>query len=214
MVSLDTLAAFAVASAVLVIIPGPSLMFIIGRALQLGRRGALLTVLGNALGLAVVIVLVGVGLGAVLAASAAAFTALKLAGAAYLVWLGVQAIRGRRAGLDTGSDDAGDRAGERRPAAVMWEAALVGLTNPKAIVFMAALLPQFVDPAAGRALPQMLVLGSVFLVVALVSDSLIALAAGGARDWFARSPRRLERLRAGGGVMMIGLGAALALSRR
>ena len=213
MVSLDNMLAFAVASAILVIIPGPSLMFIIGRALQMGRRGAMLTVLGNALGLAVVIVLVGVGLGALLAASAIAFTALKLAGAAYLVWLGVQAIRHRGDG-DGVPGEAGAAGSERSAAAVMWEAAVVGFTNPKAIVFMAALLPQFVDPAAGAALPQMLILGSVFLVVALASDSLIALAAGGARDWFARSPSRLRRLRAGGGVMMIGLGAALALSRR
>lgn len=213
MVSLDNVLAFALASAILVIIPGPSLMFIIGRALQMGRRGALLTVLGNAIGLAVVIVLVGVGLGALLAASALAFTALKLAGAAYLVWLGVQAIRHRRDGDGVPAEGA-PAPPQRRAAAAMWEAAIVGFTNPKAIVFMAALLPQFVDPAAGPALPQMLILGAVFLVVALLSDSLIALAAGSARDWFARSPRRLERLRAGGGVMMIGLGAALALSRR
>jgi threonine/homoserine/homoserine lactone efflux protein len=88
----------------------------------------------------------------------------------------------------------------------------VGVTNPKMIVFLAVALPQFVDPAAGRVTLQMLMLGLLVLVIALGSDAIWALAAGTARDWFARSPRRVELVRGTGGVSMIGVGAGLALT--
>jgi threonine/homoserine/homoserine lactone efflux protein len=188
-------------------VPGPSLLFTLGRALTVGRRDALLSVVGNALGLTVQVVGVAVGLGALVAASAQAFTALKLAGAAYVVYLGVQAIRHRgdaRLALETATE-------ARRTTA--WESVrtglLVGSTNPKTIVFFAAFLPQFVDSHVAAA-PQLLMLGVVFGAMACASDSCWALVAAKARDWFARKPRRLDHLGATGGVMMIGLGATLA----
>jgi threonine/homoserine/homoserine lactone efflux protein len=212
------LLAFLATAAVIVAIPGPSLLFTIGRAITVGRRAALWTVVGNALGLLVQSLLVAVGLGAVLAASAAAYTVVKVAGAAYLVYLGVQAIRHR--GELAGSLLAargGGAAGVSASAAVdrrsLFQGLTVGLTNPKTLVFLSSLLPQFVDPASAPQ-PQILALGAAFAAMALVGDSIWALVAGRARDWFARSPRRLERLGAGGGALMIALGLSVAVAGR
>ena len=140
--------AFLVASILFIQVPGPSLLFTIGRALTVGRRDALLSVVGNSLGLVFQVLCVAVGLGAVVAASAAAYTVLKVCGAAYVVYLGVQAIRHRadaRAGLDSAT---------RRPASrghSLRTGFLVGSTNPKTIVFFVAFLPQFVNDQAGHA---------------------------------------------------------------
>ena len=195
--------AFLVASIRFIQVPGPSLLFTIGRALTVGRREALLSVLGNALGLMAQVSLVAVGLGAVVAASATAYTAIKFAGAAYVIWLGVQAIRHRsdaRKAMETATPV---RRGH--PVRIGFT---VGATNPKTIVFFVAFLPQFADPAGPVAL-QTLLLGLVFGVLAVASDTVWALAAGAARDWFARRPTRLDALSATGGTMMIGLGTTM-----
>ena len=209
MPSTSQLAAFVVASLLFIQVPGPSLLFTIGRALTVGRRDALLSVVGNSVGLVTQAVGVAVGLGALVAASATAFTVLKLAGAAYVVWLGVQAIRHRadaRLAMTPGSG----AVGARSPAwASLRTGLVVGVTNPKTIVFFAAFLPQFVNPAAPAA-PQLLLLGLVFGVLAVCSDTVWALAASRARDWFARKPQRLDHLGSTGGVMMVGLGVGLA----
>ena len=141
MPSPSTLFAFAIASAVIIAIPGPSVLFTIGRALSSGRREALLTVVGNALGILTQICALAVGLGPLIAASATAYTALKVVGAGYLVWLGVQAIRNRRALAE--AFDAGVPVATPSLHAVR-AGYVVGVTNPKTIVFFAALLPQFV----------------------------------------------------------------------
>jgi threonine/homoserine/homoserine lactone efflux protein len=203
-----SLAAFVIASILFIQVPGPSLLFTIGRALTVGRSEALLSVLGNALGLLVQIAFLAVGLGAVVAASAEAFTVLKLVGAAYVVYLGVQAIRHRRdarAALVGTQEEVTREHGWRSVRTGM----IVGVTNPKTIVFFAAFLPQFVDDSKPAA-PQLVLLGGLFAVMAAASDSCWALASARARTWFARKPHRLDRLGATGGVMMIGLGAALA----
>jgi len=203
--------AFLIASFVFIQVPGPSLLFTIGRALTVGRRDALLSVLGNALGLVVQVLLVALGLGALVAASAGVYTTVKLLGAAYVVWLGVQAIRHRgdaRQLLERGPDATAP--GSRRRAVAM--GLLVGLTNPKTVIFFVAFLPQFVDAGAGRTGLQLAVLGLVFGVMAACSDSVWALAAARARTWFARTPTRLDALGAAGGVMMLGLGAFLVAS--
>jgi threonine/homoserine/homoserine lactone efflux protein len=197
--------AFGVASILFIQVPGPSLLFTIGRALTVGRRDALLSVVGNALGLVAQVIGVAAGLGALVSASATAFTALKLAGAAYVCWLGVQAVRHR---ADARAAMAQGRAAFRTRGSVA-TGFVVGATNPKTIVFFAAFLPQFVD-AHAAATPQLLLLGALFGVLAACSDSIWALAAGRAREWFARRPERLDRLSATGGVMMIGLGVTLA----
>ncbi|MHC6218974.1 LysE family translocator [Arthrobacter sp. MMS24-S77] len=207
MVPFTNLLAFALASLVLIAVPGPSVLFVIGRSLALGRKGGLLSVLGNALGMVPQITAVALGLGAVLAQSILLFTVIKFAGAAYLVYLGVQAIR-HRGGRSTAAGPTPSRSNWR----LVREGFIVGASNPKSIVFFVAVLPQFVEYSSGSIPVQLAELGAVFLVIALVSDSMWALAAGTARHWFARSPRRISTLGATGGVMMIGLGGTLALT--
>ena len=200
--------AFLIASILFIQVPGPSLLFTIGRALTVSRREALLSVVGNALGLAAQVCLVALGLGAIVAASTTAYTAVKLVGAAYVVWLGVSAIR-RRADARRALENI-----ERRPAApghAVRTGFIVGVTNPKTIVFFAAFLPQFTSESGPAAL-QLALLGLVFGTLAVCSDSLWALGAGKARDWFARKPHRLDKLSATGGGMMIALGFTLAAS--
>ncbi|CUR62241.1 conserved membrane hypothetical protein [metagenome] len=195
--------AFLVASILFIQVPGPSLLFTIGRALTVGRREALLSVLGNALGLTAQVALVALGLGALVAASATAYTAIKVAGAGYVIWLGIQAIRHRSDARLAMAAAAPARRGH--PVRIGFT---VGATNPKTIVFFVAFLPQFTDPAGPVALQTML-LGVVFGVMAAVSDGTWAIAASKARDWFARRPSRLDALSATGGTMMIGLGATM-----
>jgi len=204
------LLAFLLAGVVLVAIPGPSVLFIVGRALAHGRRAALTSVAGNTTGVALVVVAVALGVGAVAAASAAVFSVLKLVGAVYLIYLGVQTWR-HRGDLATALGRAGGPPPGRR---VFWQGVAVGATNPKVLVLFVALLPQFTDPDAGSPAVQMLVLGLLFAVLAATLDSVWGLAAGAARDWFATSPARLRRVGGTGGLMMIGLGATPALTGR
>lgn len=206
MVPGTNLLGFVLASVVLVVMPGPSVLFVIGRSIALGRKAGLLSVLGNALGMLPLIAAVALGLGAIVTSSILVFTAVKFAGAAYLVWLGVQAIRRRTAHSPSG---------EVRPQPgwrLLVQGFAVGVTNPKTIAFFVAVLPQFVDYGAGALALQMFELGIVFACLALLCDSVWALAAGSARVWFGTSPKRLSRLSVAGGVMMIGLGGALAFS--
>lgn len=191
-------------------VPGPSVLFVISRGVALGRRVALATVLGNAAGVYVQVIAVAVGVGTVVERSVVAFETVKLAGAAYLVVLGVRAIRRRRALAAVLEMTSSAPTG----AHVVREGFVVGVANPKAIVFFSAVLPQFVEPGRGHAGLQMLVLGLVFVVIALVSDGAWGLAAGSARDWLGRSPERLAALGGLGGVIMIGLGLRLAASGR
>ncbi len=208
MPSLNAFAAFALASFLLVIVPGPSVLFVISRGVALGRRAALATVAGNAAGVYLQALLVAVGLGAVISRSAAVLTTIRLAGAAYLVFLGVQAFRHRRA-LSTVLDAAGTVRPTRH---LLREGFFVGISNPKAAVFFAAILPQFVSADGAPAGLQMAVLALVSVVVALICDSAWGLAAGSARVWLSSSPRRLEALGGAGGITMIGLGIGLAAS--
>ena len=207
MVPLSNLVAFSLAAFVLIAIPGPSVLFVVGRSLALGRKGGLLSVLGNTLGELVQVAAVAVGLGVVLTQSVVLFTVIKFAGAAYLVYLGIRAIRHRGQGTTTTDPARGSSTGR-----VLREGTLVGATNPKSLMFFVAVLPQFVDYSAGAIPWQLATLGLVFLLIAVVSDSVWALAAGTARQWFARSPRRVAAVGTTGGVMMIGLGGTLALT--
>ncbi|WP_282699530.1 LysE family translocator [Streptomyces sp. CC219B] len=211
MVSTDRLLAFAAMSFLLIAVPGPSVLFVVGRALAQGRRAALMTVAGNTAGAYVLIVAVAFGIGSVVERSVLLFTALKLAGAAYLVYLGVRAWRDRGALRAAFAEDgAAPHSGLR----TFWEGFAVGVSNPKTIVFFAAVLPQFVDRGAGHAAAQMLLLGLVFNAIALASDSVWGLAAATARGWFARSPRRLSLVGGVGGMTMIGLGVTVAVTGR
>ncbi|MHB1613150.1 MAG: LysE family translocator [Actinomycetes bacterium] len=210
MVSILGLLAFAGVAVVLVAVPGPSVVFTISRALTCGRRTALLNVAGNTLGLVVQVVAVAFGLGAVIERSAQVFTGLKLAGAAYLVWLGVQAIRHRRSLTET----IGASVGPLRPLPALRDGVVVGVTNPKSIAVFVVVMPRFAAPGAGHLASQLLVLGLVFALIALVLDSCWALAAGTARQWLSGSPRRLAAIGGAGGLVMIGLGVGLATTGR
>lgn len=207
---LSSVAAFAALSFALIVIPGPSVMFVVSRGVAFGRRAALLTVVGNATGVYVQVLFVAAGLAVIVQRSVLAFTAIKLVGAGYLVWLGVQAIRNRRR-LSTVLDTT---ASVRPRRSVFLDGLVVGVANPKSIVFFAAILPQYVRADGAAAGLQMALLGLVFVLIALASDSAWGLVAGSARQWFAHSPRRLERLRGAGGVAMVGLGIQLAVTGR
>jgi threonine/homoserine/homoserine lactone efflux protein len=206
----DRLLPFIAASFLLIVVPGPSVLFVISRGVAMGRRAALATVVGNTAGVYVQVIAVALGLGAVVERSVAVFSILKLAGAAYLVVLGIRAVRDRSHLTDL-LEGAGEARGTLR---TVREGFLVGIANPKAIVFFAAILPQFADPGRGHVPLQLFALGTVFILIALVSDSGWGLAAGTAREWLARSPRRLEALGGAGGLVMIGLGLRLAVTGR
>ena len=212
MVPASHILAFAAVVTVLVAIPGPSVLFTISRALTVGRRAALLTVVGNELGLCVQLVAVAFGVGAVLQRSAQVITVIKLAGAVYLVFLGVQAIRHRRSMAEA----LAVRVTPVRPLRAIRDGFVVGVANPKTIVFFIAGLPEFTTTGPGH-LPvpaQMLILGALFPVIALILDSAWAAIAGTARQWLVGSPRRLALIGGTGGLVMIGLGVSLAATGR
>ncbi|HWF36575.1 MAG TPA: LysE family translocator [Solirubrobacteraceae bacterium] len=201
---------FLVTVSVLILIPGPSVLFVIGRGVSLGRRAALATVVGNSSGLAVQLIAVGLGIGAIVARSDAVFTALKLIGAGYLILLGLRNIRDRKAlGAIVSS-----RARPKPMRRIVREGFVVGATNPKGIIIFTAVLPQFVERSRGGVQGQLLLLGAVSIAIGFFSDGAWAIAAGSARAWLGRSRRRLEQLSAAGGLTLIGLGAALALTGR
>jgi threonine/homoserine/homoserine lactone efflux protein len=212
MVPVSHVLAFAAVVTVLIAIPGPSVLFTISRALTVGRRAALLTVAGNELGLCVQVVAVAFGVGALVERSAQVIAVIKLAGAAWLVYLGVQAIRHRRSVAEA----LAVRVTPVRPLRAVRDGFVVGVSNPKTIVFFVVGLPAFTTSAPGH-LPvpaQMLILGALFPVIALVLDSGWAAAAGTARQWLVRSPRRLALIGGTGGLVMIGLGVSLAATGR
>ncbi|MDX3231114.1 LysE family translocator [Streptomyces sp. ME19-01-6] len=211
MVPTDRLLAFAAMSFLLIVIPGPSVLFVVGRALAQGRRAALTTVMGNTVGAYVLVVAVALGVGSLVERSVLVFTALKLVGAAYLVYLGVKAVRQRGSLRAAFSGEGPVRQGALR---TFWEGFAVGVANPKTIVFFAAVLPQFVDRDQGHVALQMLLLGLVFNIIAVASDSVWGLAAATARGWFARSPQRLSMVGGAGGLAMIGLGVTVAATGR
>jgi threonine/homoserine/homoserine lactone efflux protein len=210
MIPTGHLLAFALVSFVLIVVPGPNVLFVISRSLTLGRAAGVGSALGGQIGVYAQVAAVALGVGTVVERSVALFTVIKLAGAAYLVFLGVQALRHRRS-LEAALHAEVET---KSVGAILRDGFVVGASNPKAIVFFAAVLPQFVDAPAGHVPLQMLLLGMVFVAIAVVCDSTWAVAAGTARAWIARSPRRLGLVGGTGGLVMIGIGASLALTGR
>ncbi|WP_328862129.1 LysE family translocator [Streptomyces sp. NBC_00306] len=212
MVSTERFLAFAAMSLLVIVIPGPSVLFVIGRALAHGRRTAVATALGNVVGSYALVVFVALGVGSLVERSVLVFMAVKLAGAAYLIHLGIQAFRHRK---DMKVSDMSAPTGPARSdVRTVVDGILVGVTNPKGIVFFAAVLPQFVDHSAGSLPAQMLLLGLVPICIGLVTDTLWGLGAAAARGWFARSERRLSLVGGAGGFAMIGLGVTVAATGR
>ena len=210
MISSGQLLGYAIASFLIIVVPGPGVLFVVGRALAHGRRTAIATAVGHACGNYVVGACVAVGLGTLLERSAQAFVAVKLAGALYLVWLGVQAIRHR--------EQLGEAMSGAVPARAGWLALrdgfAVGVTNPKAYILFGAILPQFVNRSAGHVPEQMLVLALVSVAIGAASDCSWGFAASAVRAWFARSPRRTEMVGGAGGLAMIGVGVTVAFAGR
>ena len=210
MVPTHNLPEFLVTVYVLILIPGPSVLFVISRGVALGRRAALTTVLGNETGFTLQLTLVAIGVGSLVARSDAVFSALRVIGAGYLVYLGVRKILERKSRAEFGSGAAAPRSLGR----IYREGFYVGATNPKGLVIFTVVLPQFVDRSQGHVTAQLAVLGLICIVIAGLSDAIWAFASGTAREWLGSSPRRLERLTAGGGVALIGLGLGLAITGR
>ncbi|AZQ74991.1 LysE family translocator [Streptomyces abikoensis] len=207
MVTTESLLAFAAMSFVVIAIPGPSVLFVVGRALAHGRRTALATVLGNLLGCYALVLAVALGLGTLVQSSATVFTTVKLAGAAYLVYLGVQAFRNRDRMRTDLTAQKGERRGDLR---TVLDGLLVGATNPKGLVFFAAVLPQFVNHDAGHIPLQMMLLGLIPAGIGLICDTLWGLGASAARTWLTGSERRLSMIGGAGGIALIGLGLTVA----
>ena len=210
MISGGQLLGFTLASVVMIVIPGPGVLFVVGRALAHGRRTALATACGHAAGNYVVAACVAVGLGEILQRSASAFVVVKVAGAAYLVWLGIRAIRQRKSLATAFAAAAAPRQGWR----ALRDGAVVGITNPKSYILFGAILPQFVSRGAGDVPGQMLLLALVSVLIGAVSDCGWGFAASVVRNWFASSPRRFELVGGAGGLAMIGVGVTVALTGR
>ncbi|MEV6343109.1 LysE family translocator [Actinoplanes sp. NPDC051851] len=206
MVSSGQVGGLALACVVLIAVPGPGVLFIIGRALTYGRAAALAGVVGNAVGSYCAAVCVAVGLGPLLERSALLLQMIKWVGALYLLWLGVQALRhaGTWAEINTPSPV--------RPRSSIRSGAVVGFTNPKTYIVFAAILPQFLDRSGGAIPLQMLVLAVVPVLIGLVLDSTWAVAAARARSWLAHSRERMRTLGRIGAFCMIGLGVSTALA--
>jgi threonine/homoserine/homoserine lactone efflux protein len=204
MPDLATLALFAAASLALLVVPGPAVVYIVTRSVAHGRAAGLVSMLGVEAGGLVHVAAAAAGLSALVASSATAFSVVKYAGAAYLVYLGLSKLLHSR--------EPAQESGLGARGRLFWDGLVVNLLNPKTALFFLAFLPQFVDPARGAAWLQIALLGMLFVALAVISDGAYALLAGAAGRWIragARSRRRLDR--ASGGIY-VGLGAAAALS--
>ena len=208
MPSAHTMLLFALASAALVAIPGPAVIYIVTRGVVHGRRGGLVSMLGVEAGNYVEVLAATVGLAAIVASSATAFTIVKYIGAVYLIWLGIRALR---EGVGALAEAGAPQRSQRR---LFWEGFAVGALNPKLAIFLLAFLPQFIDPAVGPVWVQTLVLGTIFSLCAIAGDTLFALLAGTAGTSLRRllaSPGRLSWL---AGAVYLGLGVTAALADR
>jgi threonine/homoserine/homoserine lactone efflux protein len=200
-----TLAIFAAATAVLLLVPGPSVLFIVARTLEHGRRGGLISMAGVETGALLHVAAASAGISALVAASPAALVVVKLGGAAYLLVLGVRALRGPHEGIAPSGGDC--------PRGRLFrQGLLVDALNPKTAMFFLAFLPQFVDPAAGGVAGQTLVLGLCFVALATLSDGGYALLAGAVAERLRRSARARKGLRRMSGAAYVGLGALTGLS--
>jgi threonine/homoserine/homoserine lactone efflux protein len=200
---------YLVAAILIILAPGPSVLFAIARAISWGRAAAIATVTGNALGMFTLSILVAFGLGPILQRSEIAFISVQVLGGLYLIYLGIEAIRHSRA-------QAADmiNQGDVRPSTFrsFRDGFWVGALNPKGLVFFAAILPQFLDRDGSNLTSQLLLMGATFALLALIGDGTWGVLAGTVRNWMANTPSRLIAMRRAGGVMMILLGVFTLIS--
>lgn len=209
MLPTDRLLEFLAASFIIILVPGPSVLFTVARAIAWGRVVALMTVLGNALGMLVMAALVAFGFGPLLERSPLLYALVQWAGGLYLIWLGLDALRHRELHAEQMVDQ-----GPVAPTRLhtLREGFVVGILNPKSLVFFAAVFPQFVDREAGSVSIQLMLLGLIFAVIAVLSDGTWGVVAGTARAWLADNPKRLVSMRTVGGCVMMVLGLAVLLT--
>ncbi|MFM2144454.1 MAG: hypothetical protein RI899_242 [Actinomycetota bacterium] len=200
---------YIVAAMVIILAPGPSVLFVIARAIAWGRKTAVFTVAGNVTGAFALSTMVAIGLGPILQRSDLAYAAIQWGGGLYLMYLGVEAIRQRRVHAEDMRNQGDIAPGITRS---IRDGFWVGALNPKGLVFYAAVLPQFVDREKGNVALQLIFLGAVFSILAFISDGTWGLLAGTARQWLATDAKRLEKLRATGGTVMIILGITVLIS--
>jgi len=206
MIETATLPYFLAAATLLIVIPGPSVFYIVSRSLDQGRLAGIISTLGVSAGGLVHVAAAAAGLSALLASSAVAFNTVKYLGAAYLIYLGVRRLMAR-------AEPMAPATGGRQPLVrTFYEGMVVNMLNPKTALFFLAFLPQFVNPSAGPVSLQVMVLGVLFVAVAIVSDSVYALLAGGIGDLVKRRASGFSRLRLFSGGVYIALGLVTAVS--
>ena len=208
MINTQNLAEFILASVAIILVPGPSVMFVIARAVAWGRLTAWLTALGNALGMLLLSVFIAVGLGPLLQRSELLLIVVQVLGGIYLIYLGIDALRHRQAHADDMV-----KVEEVKPSnyQILRQGFTVGVLNPKALVFFSAVFSQFVDPAVGSITIQLLIFGAIFTALALMLDGTWGILVGSSRDWFVTSKSRLVTLRTIGGVVMMALGIGVII---
>jgi len=199
---------FLAASVVLLLTPGPAVLFIVARSIAQGRTAGLVSVLGIHLGTIVHITAAAIGLSALLMSSALAFSAVKYLGAVYLIWMGLRTLLARQTQFEAATPPA------EPLARVFRDGFVVNLFNPKTAIFFLAFLPQFVDPARGALHWQILGLGLTFMGLGMITDGMFALAAGAAGEFLRRNLRFLQFQRWFAGTSFIGLGLTAALVTR
>ena len=205
MPSLDAYAVFLATAIVLLLVPGPAVLYVVTRSIEMGRVGGLASVAGITTGTVVFVALAAAGLSSLILASTVAFDAVKYVGAAYLLLLGVRRLFGR------GLDQSGEEAVPRTRSRAYTQGIVVNLTNPKTIVFVFAFLPQFVDTDANHAWLQVFVLGISFALLGFLSDSMWALTAGTVADRLRGSAGIARVQRWVGGSVLVGLGVLAAV---
>lgn len=205
MPSTATLGTFALAATALILLPGPAMLFLVSRGIGQGRRLAIASTLGIEAATATMVLLTAFGLTAIISSSVLAFSVVKYAGAAYLVYLAIREFRSRgHFSLDSAVVPHARRA--------FLDAYLVGISNPKVAVFFLAFFPQFLHPGAGPVWRQVLVLGSIFVAIGMTLDSLYALSAGSVGNWLRRHPQALDRQKFVSGGIFLAMGGASALT--
>jgi threonine/homoserine/homoserine lactone efflux protein len=207
-INTQNLTQFVLASVAIILVPGPSVMFVIARAVAWGRMTALLTALGNALGMLLLSVFIAVGLGPLLQRYDLLLIVVQVLGGMYLIYLGIDAWRHRQEHADDMV-----KIEEVKPSSyqILRQGFTVGALNPKALVFFSAVFPQFVDPDVGSITIQLLIFGAIFTALALLLDGTWGVLVGSSRDWFATSRNRLVFLRTVGAVVMMALGVGVMI---
>ncbi len=200
---------YLIATILIILAPGPSVLFTIARAIAWGRLAAIATVIGNAAGMFLVSVLVALGIGPLLQRSEILYNGIQWAGGAYLIYLGYAAIAASKVDAADMQKTVG---GKPSFFTSVRNGFWVGVLNPKSVVFFAAILPQFIDQEKNNVTAQLLLLGAIFALIALISDGSYGLLAGTIRQWLSGDVKRLIFMRLTGGVVMIALGIFTILS--